>query len=97
MFWTTDPITLAVRRRSWIETRQIGKTRFILTRGVLLFGGFMFLANTVCGYFLQGIRHPFSPTKMLIAAIVYPLVGLLSGTITWSQNERLLATQQEDR
>ena len=77
---------MAKKRQAWEMIRRQGKRSFILRRGVLRWGGFMFLLTTCTDIF---VRH-FPPHLRLMAVglIVWPLAGYAWGSAMWMMNER---------
>lgn len=77
----------------WTQIRARGKRRFILVNGVLAIGvtmAVMFIAMTSVfdsNFKPNGFRGPAART-IFIAAIVYPLVGMLIGGLIWYSTER---------
>ena len=85
------------RTASWLATRwpairARGATRFILMRGVLLWGGLVFVAMAAFTAAKLGIHHPRFPLMLAIAALLSAVGGLAWGALTWSINERLFRT-----
>ncbi|MEM1056485.1 MAG: hypothetical protein AAGI52_13260 [Bacteroidota bacterium] len=71
-------------RERWEEIRLQGQARYILVQGVVRWGGTMFLF--FCVFYLM--TGAFSPSRLLISAVVWPLAGVLFGAVTWAINER---------
>ena len=83
--------------RRWPTIRARGMWRFVLLRGVALWGGLMFLAMLAMTGLRLGLDHPRYP---LLAAIALPLCaigGLAWGLLTWFLNERLHRAIQQQR
>ena len=77
---------LLKKRQAWEKTRLHGKRSYILRRGVLRWGGFMFLLTTCTDIF---VRH-FPPhwRLMVVGLIVWPLTGYAWGMAMWIMNKR---------
>jgi hypothetical protein len=74
--------------RTWEATRARGKWNFILGKGVLTWGGSMFV---VMGVILPALSHSptaFTPRGLLINALLWPIGGFLWGAIVWWLLER---------
>ena len=69
------------QRQLWEKTRTRGKAHFVLTRGVLGWGGFMFIFMTCMHIFdSQGkIDWPF----VIISLLIWPLGGYGFGLWMW--------------
>jgi hypothetical protein len=70
---------------SWARTRQRGRRRFIITRGLLLFG-----LSFGITFFLLGVLL-FEPRDPLRASLYIPgflVFGWLWGDYLWSRRER---------
>ncbi|GAA6154284.1 hypothetical protein NBRC116587_37070 [Pseudoteredinibacter isoporae] len=67
------------------ETRMEGKWRFVLIRGVLFWGGTMFIA-------MAFIKKPFAggffTAQAITHCVVWPLLGLLYGMLCWRFSEK---------
>ena len=69
----------------WKETRKEGMLRFVLVRGVLLFGLPMFVAMT-----LFRERGNLSPQLLAISVVVWSLGGAAFGAAMWFVQEQQL-------
>jgi hypothetical protein len=74
------------RTQWWVEQRQHGFLRFVLVRGVLLWG--ITTALLYCG--LRSLTEPsFSFTGQLATALItFPVGGVLFGAFLWWLYER---------
>lgn len=82
-------------RTEWEKLRQIGKTRFIWSYGVLRWGGFMFFFSLAV-YQYAYFGHPFSLegnwlARLLIALPTWIFVGYGYGRSQWQRNEARFA------
>ena len=85
---------------AWARIRARGKWRFVLVRGVLLWGGLMFLTMGVLIPWLTHSAPEFTPRGFLVGAIVFPLGGLAWGMLVWwlgERNFRNYETRQRSR
>jgi hypothetical protein len=82
-------IRSAVRERqrlSWEKKRRHGKLFFLLFRGVLRWGGFMFLLTTLSNvYLLHKKLEWISGLSLLAGCLIF---GFLWGLSLWFLNER---------
>ena len=71
----------------WAIVRRKGKAKFILQRGILLFGGFMFLVMT---FFVQPAQHQwrFTVGSVVASACIWIVAGTFYGWATWTASER---------
>ena len=74
------------QRKKWEKRRRLGKRSFIVLRGVLRWGGIMFLLTA----FTHAITCHGKPDGrlMLSALIACPLAGYLWARCMWYVNER---------
>jgi hypothetical protein len=82
-------------RTEWEKLRQIGKTRFIWSYGVLRWGGFMFFFSLAVFQYAH-FGHPFSLegnwiARLLIALPTWIFVGYGYGRSQWQRNEARFA------
>jgi len=72
--------------KKWEITRQKGKLRFILLRGVLGYGFPMFVVMTL--FATRQHNRPITPVMIAISAIVWAIGGATFGWILWAFTER---------
>ncbi|MBM4200134.1 MAG: hypothetical protein FJ189_02480 [Gammaproteobacteria bacterium] len=77
----------------WEHTRSRGMKRFIWRKGILGWGGFMFLTMTPFNLFLRFGTHWPSPADfpirfLLFSGILWMVAGCLFGFTTWALIER---------
>ena len=72
--------------RDWERTRAMGRTRFVLVRGVLGYGGFMFVVMSVFYILHDGFSYSLGAAPLLL--VIWSIAGTLWGFWTWSANER---------
>lgn len=75
--------------RHWPAIRARGFRHFLLFRGVLMWGGLMFLAMAIAMAFKFPPTHPSYPLIVAIAALLCAAGGLFWGAVTWLLNERI--------
>jgi len=73
----------------WPAIRARGLWHFVLLRGVLFWGGLMFVAMLVMMAMKFGITHPRFPLLVGVDAGLCLVGGLVWGLSTWFLNERL--------
>lgn len=91
------PRTSAWLLKRWPAIRARGAARFILLRGVLLWGGVMFIVMSAFSTFRLGVHHPRLPLMIVVAALLCAIGGLVWGVLTWTVNERLFRTLNSHR
>ncbi|MGD0832638.1 MAG: hypothetical protein ABR907_17025 [Terracidiphilus sp.] len=82
-------IRFAVRewqRRTWERKRRRGKLFFLLFRGVLRWGGAMFVLNMLSNVYLLHKKLEWISTLSLLAGCLF--FGFLWGVSLWFLNER---------
>ena len=83
--WLRASITTAAES-PWAATRQLGKWRFVLERGVLAWGLPMFLIMSASGFF-KGPAEP-GAAYFLLQACLWAFGGLVFGLLVWHSSER---------
>ena len=79
--------------RNWEKIRVKGKSHFILYRGVLGWGLYMFVVLTIFNH-LQAVDFQFSELKSISLQIVFInfficiIGGFFFGRLTWSASEK---------
>ena len=73
----------------WPAIRARGFTHFLLVKGVLLWGGLMFLAMLVITGLQLGFDHPRYPLLVGIALLLCAFGGAVWAALTWYLNERI--------
>jgi hypothetical protein len=82
----------AVRKRaSWAVTRQKGRWHFVLVRGVLGWGGAMFVGMGLMPVLMH--RHEPSWSYFVSQAFVWAMGGAFFGSASWSWSEWLFKRQ----
>jgi hypothetical protein len=71
---------------NWSRVRLLGRTRFILLYGVLLWGGFSAVLSTLFFHLVAG--NISTMRFFAIALFVFPAFGVLLGADLWRRGER---------
>ena len=96
---TTDPGSRTANwlRQRWPAIRARGAMRFILLRGLLFWGGCMFVVMSAFSAYKLGLHHPRLPLMIAISALLSAVGGLVWGVLTWTINERIFRTLDKTR
>lgn len=76
-------------RERWPAIRARGLTHFLLVKGMLLWGGAMFVAMGAFSAWRLGLDHPRLPLMLAVTALLCALGGLVWAGTTWWFNERI--------
>ena len=76
-------------RERWPSIRARGLTHFLLVKGLLLWGGIMFVVMGALSAGRLGLDHPRLPLMLAITALLSAVGGLLWAATTWWINERI--------
>ena len=76
-------------RERWPAIRAGGFPRFLLLRGLLYWGGLMFVVMGALSAYRLGLHHPRLPLMLGIAAGLCACGGLVWASLTWWINERI--------
>jgi hypothetical protein len=86
-----DPAFKEQQRQAWRRMSQNGKASFVLKRGLLFFGGVMFLVfaglNAIALYATGHME--FLPILLMFNAILWSICGLAWGFWVWNKGEKL--------
>ena len=66
--------------------------RFVLMRGLLFWGGLMFVFSIALTWMKFGPQHPRFGLLLGVAAGLCAVGGVLWGMLTWTINERIFRT-----
>ena len=77
----------AKEARAWSARREDGRTRWVLSRGVLGWGGTMFVFMTFWKLFTDG-AEAITASRIIINLIVWPISGAGFGLCTWNGAEK---------
>ncbi|KFN48945.1 hypothetical protein [Arenimonas composti] len=82
-------LDLAAAMAKWARIRAGGRSRFILLRGLLAWGGTMFVLMGLgfSGLMLGAVAY--TPKWLALNAALWTSGGLMFGALTWYQNEKL--------
>ena len=76
-------------RKRWPAIRARGFMRFLLLRGLLCWGGLMFMVMGALSAYRLGLHHPRLPLMFATAAGLCAVGGLAWGGLAWWVNERI--------
>lgn len=68
--------------------------RFVLVRGLLTWGGGMFVFMAAMMWFKFGLQNPSFGLLIGLAALMCAIGGMAWGAVTWVLNERIFHTLQ---
>jgi hypothetical protein len=73
--------------KRWERTRKMGKTRYIIVYGVLIWG----IVAGLSFPFIQWIlfNQPPGPSRFVLSLIVFQITGIFVGIVTWNNSERM--------
>ena len=75
--------------RRWPAIRARGRTHFILVRGMLAWGGMMFIAGLVAMWLMRSPPPRVLPGFVAITALLCVAGGAFWGAATWHLNEKI--------
>ena len=75
------------RIRLWLANQALGKSRWVLTHGVMGWGTSMFLFTTAISV-ISGEPEDHLRSRLIVGMVLWPIAGLLWGLSVWSLNER---------
>lgn len=75
--------------RRWPAIRAKGMAHFVLVRGLLLWGGLMFVASVAMTWVKFGPQNPRFGLMLGVSAGLCIVGGLIWGLLTWTINERI--------
>lgn len=81
--------------RRWKALRSQGALRFILIKGVLMWGGVMFVVMTFV--FNQDVEGARSSSRVLSGLLTYPAGGFFFGGAVWLWSEKRFKQAQQQR
>jgi drug/metabolite transporter (DMT)-like permease len=75
------------KAKTWGRTRKMGKTRYVIVYGVLIWG----IVAGLTFPFIQWIlfNQPPEPPHFVLSLIVFQITGIFVGIITWNKSERM--------
>ena len=83
------PLGATWTARHWPAIRARGMRRFVLVRGLLTWGGVMFVFMAAMMWFKFGFQNPTFGLLIGMAALMCAIGGLAWGAVTWVLNERI--------
>jgi hypothetical protein len=83
-----NPARFERQRQAWQRLRQRGKLSFIFYRGILLWGGCMFVFSTCTDVLIRHDHLDESPAFLTIDALVWLLSGMIWGIWIWHRSEK---------
>ena len=83
-----NPAKFEKHRQAWEKLRQRGKVSFILYKGVLLWGGLMFVLTTCTNVFIRHDPLNRLPMFLVIDALIWCLFGSIWGIWMWHRCEK---------
>lgn len=75
--------------RRWPAIRAKGMVHFVLMRGLLFWGGLMFVFSVAMTWVKFGPEHPRFALLLGVSAGLCSVGGLVWGVLTWAINERI--------
>ena len=81
----------------WPAMRSRGFARFLLVKGMLTWGGVMFITMTIMVTLRLGSGHPRLPLLIALAALLCAIGGAVWAGLTWWLNERIYRSLSIDR
>ena len=82
---------------NWPAIRARGMWRFVLLKGVALWGGLMLAFMALMMVVQLGTAHPRLPLVLAIAVPLCAIGGLVWGLLTWIFNERIFRALHNDK
>ena len=79
---------------NWQKSRQQGKGRFILIRGLLAWGLPMFVFMT---FFINKPQTEITTSFVLTHAVIWSIAGFIFGLLVWSWSEKRFEKEQIKR
>jgi len=84
-------------RERWPAIRARGFAHFLLVKGLLIWGGAMFITMVVMVTLRLGTDNPRLPMLIGLAAMLCAIGGLFWASITWWLNERIFRSLSNDK
>jgi hypothetical protein len=70
--------------QAWEVKRKMGRARFVLLYGII----FWAIPVGVIVNFIIGWLDGFSESRIITSTIIWPITGVVFGTITWKKAEK---------
>ena len=84
-------------RERWPAIRARGFARFVLLKGLLIWGGTMFGFLTALTVYRLGTDNPRLPLVIGLAALLCAIGGVFWAAVTWWGNERIFRSLNIDK
>ena len=81
----------------WPAIRARGFARFLLIKGLLVWGGIMFLVMGALTTYRLGTDNPRLPLVIGLAALLCAIGGAVWAALTWWINERIFRSLKNDQ
>ncbi|MEK8126455.1 hypothetical protein WMW72_00850 [Paenibacillus filicis] len=82
-----------IKAAAWGKTRQMGKAKFVMIRGVLLWGITLAALFTAIELFSQ---RSLQSSWLTVRLLVFGIVGFFAANFQWDGNERKYAAFQQN-
>jgi hypothetical protein len=79
---------LEIRRQAWLRMQRQGKLSYVLRRGVLLWGGSMFVLFACWNAYQLRDHLDKLPVLLALNAVIWSLGGMSWGLWTWHSCEK---------
>ncbi|MEO5963406.1 MAG: hypothetical protein ABIO75_05400 [Thermomonas sp.] len=89
--------TISRIAKRWPAIRAKGMARFVLVRGLLVWGGLMFVLSVAMTWVRFGPQHPRFGLLLGVAAGLCAVGGLVWGLLTWTISERIFRNINPNR
>jgi hypothetical protein len=73
---------------AWSKVRDKGIWRFVFIKGLLGYGGLMFVFTALLSPYIRHSTEMLSPDRLAMNAAIWAVAGLAWGAITWHVCER---------
>lgn len=88
MMGRENPGKFEKHRQAWERLRQRGKLSFVLYKGVLLWGGFMFVLTTSTNILIRHDPMDRMPRFLVIDALIWCVSGAIGALWVWHRCEK---------
>lgn len=75
-----------IQIKKWEKTRKLGKVKFVLLYGALIWGVATPILKNIFTYYI--FNTPISSISITIDLIIFPIIGILWGVIIWNITEK---------
>ena len=70
----------------WFEDAKMGKTKYVLVKGVLSWGVPMFIVMTILLPQFQGHEDPLRLSRIIVGVVIWGIGGYIFGWWAWRSN-----------